>query len=379
MSANKRKNNKTILMRLVSWLHLWPSLVSMIIVVFVCLTGTILVYCDEIIEASAGEAKYVIPVGEKLTLEELFEIQKKEIPGILPSYVLYYNDSNRSVVINGFDPKNIRLSMIYMNPYTGEVLKYDKTIHFFFAMAHLHAEMLLGPVGRWIIGIATIIFVLSTLTGLVLWWPRRWTRSTRQASFTIKWKAKFKRLNYDLHNVFGFYSLILCFVLGTTGLILFFQPMMDLTMKSFGATTVDWHKELPKADSNKVFMDAFPVMDQTFKEYPKKKVIKYWVYDYHKSGVFAFHVADMAGLKSDENNDILYFDKYDGTAYPITQEMHLHNKVENWVWQLHMGQWLGQIGKFSTFIAGVISTSLPITGFLIWWGRRKKKKKNKLA
>ncbi|WP_373285061.1 hypothetical protein [Parapedobacter defluvii] len=36
-----------------------------------------------------------------------------------------------------------------------------------------------------------------------------------------------------------------------------------------------------------------------------------------------------------------------------------------------MGQW----GKFFTFVGGLIATSLPITGFYIWWGRRRKHKK----
>ena len=375
MNAFKKKKKKSILLHLVSWLHLWPSVVSGLIVVFVCLTGTIIVYSDEIIEASAGSAKYIIPnAGKKLTLEQLLEIQKKEIPGILPSYVLYYNAPDRSVVINGFDPKNIRLSMIYMNPYTGEILKYNKTIHFFFIMAHLHAHMKLGSIGGWIVILSTIIFVISTLTGLILWWPRRWTKTTRKASFTVRWKAKFKRFNYDIHNVFGFYSLILCFILGMTGLIIFFQPMMNLTMKSLGATAVDWHRDLPKADKTKQFIDAFPLMDQLFVAQPQKKVIKYWVYDYKKSGVFAFNLADRAGLKSDENNHTYYFDKYSGSPHPIKKEEHMHNKVENWVWQLHMGQWSGQLGKLSTFVAGLISTTLPITGFLIWWGKRRKNK-----
>lgn len=370
----KNKKNTSRLLSLVSWLHLWPSLVSGLIVVFVCLTGTIIVYSDEIIELSAGSAKYITPKeGRKLTVDQLLEKQKEQIPGILPSYILYYNDPARSVVINGFDPKNIRLSMIYMDPYTGEILKYDQTIHFFFTMAHLHAHLKLGSVGGWIVIVSTVIFVLSTFTGLILWWPKRWTKRTRKASFTIRWQAKFKRLNYDLHNVTGFYSLILCFILGITGLIIFFQPLMNITMRSFGATVVDWHRELPKADKSKHFIDAFPLMDKLFVAHPQKKVIKYWVYDYDKSGIFAFNVADRAGLKSDENNHIFYFNKYTGAPYCIKREEHMHNKVENWVWQLHMGQWAGQIGKLSTFISGLISTILPITGFLIWWGRRKKK------
>jgi len=375
--VSKRKltqKKQSKLLRIISWLHLWPSLVSGIIVIVVCLSGTIIVYSDEIVEGMAGGAKYVQPKGEKLKLEELFEIQKKEIPGILPSYVLYYNNPKRSVVINGFDPKNIRLSMIYMDPYTGKVLKYDKTIHFFFLMAHFHAHMKMGQVGGWIVIVSTIIFVISTITGLILWWPKRWTRATKKASFKIKWRAKFKRFNYDLHNVLGFYSLIICLVLGSTGLIIFFQPLMSMTMKTFGATSRDWHKTLPKAKESGEFLDAFSIMDQLFEKNKNKKVIKYWVYDYQKSGVFAFNLADRAGLKSDENNAVYYFDKYTGNPYRVSAEENKHNKVENWVWQLHMGQWLGPIGKFSTFLVGLISTSLPITGFLIWWGRRRKGK-----
>lgn len=53
----------------------------------------------------------------------------------------------------------------------------------------------------------------------------------------------------------------------------------------------------------------------------------------------------------------------------------MHEVVENAYWSLHMGTWLGPIGKAATFVGGLVSTSLPITGFLIWWGRRKKKKR----
>src|SRR5690606_24186558 len=108
-----------------------------------------------------------------------------------------------------------KLAMVYVDPYTGKVLKVDGTIYFFFVTAHLHASLLAGTAGGWIVAIATIIFVISCITGLVLWWPKKWNKTTRKASFTIKWKARFKRLNYDLHNVYGFYSLLICFILGT--------------------------------------------------------------------------------------------------------------------------------------------------------------------
>lgn len=367
------KKKKSLFSSIVAWIHLWPSIVSGVIVVFTALTGTLIVYADEIVSLSAGNARYVEVKKDRISLEQLFKIHKTHFPNIGPSYFVFYKDPKRSLAVNTFNPKEKKLSMVYMDPYTGKVLKYDTTIQFFFVMAHLHKNMLMNNTGAWIIAIATIVFVISTLTGLILWWPKRWTKKTKRAAFTIKWKAKFKRLNYDLHNVSGFYSMIICFILGMTGLILFFSPLMNLTINSFGGTTEEWHERLPKADSTRVPLDVYPSIEKAFQKYPDKKIIKYWVYDYQQSGVFSLLVADRSGLKSEENRETIYFDKYTGEEVKITKQETMHNKVENVVWQLHMGQWFGQLGKLSTFISGLIATSLPITGFVIWWGRRKKK------
>ncbi|KFF30025.1 hypothetical protein IQ37_02355 [Chryseobacterium piperi] len=40
----------------------------------------------------------------------------------------------------------------------------------------------------------------------------------RKQSFSVKWDAKIKRQNYDLHNVFGFYALIILLVVAMTGM-----------------------------------------------------------------------------------------------------------------------------------------------------------------
>jgi uncharacterized iron-regulated membrane protein len=367
----KNRKKKSSFSAIIAWIHLWPSIVAGIIVVFTALSGTLIVYADEIISLSAGDARYVSPQNKKLPLEQIFKIHKAHFPELGPSYVVFYKDPARSLCINTFDPKGKKLSMVYMNPYTGEILKYDKTIHFFFVLAHLHKNMLMNTTGAWIVTLATIIFVISTITGLILWWPKRWNKKTRQASFTIRWKAKFKRLNYDLHNVSGFYSLVVCFILGMTGLILFFSPLMNLTIRTFGGTTEEWHEKLPAADSTRLALDVYPSLEKVFQRYPGKNLVKYWVYDYDRSGVFSLAVADYSGLKSEDNREMIYFNKYTGQEIKPTQEERLHDKVENIVWQLHMGQWFGQLGKLSTFIAGLIATSLPITGFLIWWGRRK--------
>lgn len=44
-------------------------------------------------------------------------------------------------------------------------------------------------------------------------------------------------------------------------------------------------------------------------------------------------------------------------------------------YDLHVGSILGLPGKILAFFGALIGASLPVTGFLVWWGKRKKKKK----
>ncbi len=371
-----RPKGKHWLTRLNAWLHLWPSIVSGIIVVFVCLTGTIIVYGDEIMEWTAGDGRYVKEIkANRVTSDELMAAVKAFNPNMAVSELVFFKDPKRTVRIRVFNPKERKVGMLYVDPYTAEVVKSDDTIYFFFVTAHLHANLLAGEAGHLIVAISTIIFVVSCITGLVLWWPKRWTKKTFQDSFTVKWKARFKRLNYDLHNVYGFYSLILCFILGMTGLIIFFHPLADFTLKLSGASTE--HMELPPAIEGKKSMDMVPIVYRLFEDNcADKKNIGIWVHGLEKVGAYMF-AAGTTGLKSTENLAVAVIDKYTGERIAVQKQDEKHETVENIVWQLHMGQWWGQFGKLSTFLAGIIATSLPITGFLIWWGKRKKKPKRR--
>jgi len=52
-------------------------------------------------------------------------------------------------------------------------------------------------------------------------------------------------------------------------------------------------------------------------------------------------------------------------------------KLNNMNYDIHVGQILGITGKIIAFLASLVCASLPVTGFIIWWGKRKKSKKGK--
>lgn len=372
---NKGKSKKSIFSRVNAWLHLWTGIFAGIILVFVALTGTIVVYGDEIIDWSAGKARYVEQVKtERLPVETLMTNAKKTYPKTMLSEVTVYKNPERTVRFRVFAPGK-GLAFMYADPYTGKILKYDRTANFFYIMAHLHAAFLWHGTGEWIVDIATIIFLIELISGIILWWPSKWNKHTRDASFKIKWKARFKRVNYDLHNVLGFYSSILALALTITGLVIAFHPLAVSTAKLFGGDIeTKWQEEMPKRDTAKPAITINSVFERKFAKYPQQKMGQIWLYNLDSLGFYMITMASHLGLKSAENAQIDFLDKYSGKDIQIPAKSLKGEYIENVVWQLHMGTWMGPLGKLFTFICGIICTSLPVTGFLIWWNRGRKKK-----
>jgi len=376
-NMNKAKSKKSIFSRVNAWLHLWTGIFAGIILVFVALTGTIVVYGDEIIEWSAGKVRYVEQVQpERLPVETLIANVNKAYPKAKLSEVTVYKDPERTVRFRVFAPGK-GLAFAYADPYTGKVLKYDRTANFFYIMAHLHASLLWHGPGSWIVDIATIIFLIELISGIILWWPAKWNKHTRDASFKIKWKARFKRVNYDLHNVLGFYSSILALTLTVTGLLIAFHPLAESTVKLLGGDPdhKKWEAALPKADFTRTAIAMNTTLEQEFKRHPGQNAGRIWLYRLDSAGYFLVNTGTKLGLKSVENSRLAFIDKYSGEDIHIPAKGLKGEYIENYIWQLHMGTWMGPVGKLFTFICGLICTSLPITGFLIWWHRGRKKKK----
>jgi uncharacterized iron-regulated membrane protein len=363
----------------ISKAHLYLGLISAPIVFFICLTGTIIVFCDEIIEWSAGDARYVEHIKpNKLPVKQLLSTLHDQFPERrTPNYLVSYQDPKRSIRFNSYDPQK-GLRMVYVDPYTGKILKDDSTIHFFYITAHLHNSFLLGKPGEWVVKISVLLFVISLFTGLVIWWPKMRNKNSRKAAFTIKLNAPFRRLNYDLHKVLGFYGFGISLLLAATGLIIAFQPLSNLTLNAFGG---DSSQILPKNETttNKKAIPMNSVIEKAFKCYPEKHEVQVYTYNLNKSAYYILNVAKQIGIKSARSNQLLIFNKSTGKEIQISKELLQNERIKNTYWTLHMGNWMGLTGKIITFIGGLISTILPISGIYIWWQSYRRRKQNRIT
>ncbi|MCJ7933885.1 MAG: PepSY domain-containing protein [Chryseobacterium sp.] len=378
-------------------LHLWFGLSVGIIIFIVSLSGTLYVFKDEVQNSLRKEAIYVkneeanqkpLPISllrEKITLElnEKYPLSSVEVPlDKNKSYrFLYYEKSKKGW--NYFEQVKIN-KQVYINPYTGQILGvYNEKYDFFTILKYIHWSLLLkSEWGPYVVGIPTVLFIIMLITGIILWWPKN--KKARKGRFSFHWKnvKTWKRKNYDLHNVLGFYASFIALLLSVTG-IYFAYPYVKNTFNFALSGTFDLPKEKEIKSPDSLMAKSDAVFDlaaaQTQQLYAGSSSFRISLNGKNKRGKelksLPVTIYGQEGRFSERN--LLTFDKYSGKVLANIPHHNLNTaeKYANANYDIHTGSYFGLFGKIIWFLAGLICTSLPVTGFLIWWGKRKKQGK----
>ncbi|MCF0055888.1 PepSY domain-containing protein [Dyadobacter sp. CY356] len=385
MTTFKKVNN---------FLHLWLGLISGIIVFIVCITGCIWVFNEEIEGLLEPETKIERQDKAVIMPSQLMQIAKASYPDIKVSYANYQQGRAINLGLGERRGPNITLKI---NPYTGEII--SKDVHkkgetsFFRWVLNGHRFLWLPfEIGRPIVNYGTLVFVILLITGLIWWYPKKWTKTTTDKSFKIKWGASFKRVNLDLHNVLGFYSLLFLLAIALTGMVYgikwYSQGLYWAT--SGGKSLPGREREItsdslmagkfftPQQAIDKAWLKVIsenPKAEGFYYTFPDSVKAKSAIYItiYPNSGQFynnrsySFDQHTLKELPKDE----VYGASYDGAPFGT--------KLRKMNYDIHVGSILGFPGKVLAFLSSLIGASLPVTGFLVWWGRKgfgKKGKKN---
>ena len=379
-------------------IHLWLGLASGIVVVIVSITGCLFVFQKEISEALYKEKYFVTPPAAAtlpaatLPLSQL-QARAQEVLGKDKPLndMTVYRQPDRSWEFMAYSFNDTALTYfgavgyyesVFIDPYTGAVLgtrdyKYD----FFSVVKYIHWSLLLNtPYGQPIVGWSTLIFVLLLLTGLILWWPKKWTKALRDRSFKIKWKASFKRVNYDLHNVPGFYTLIPALIIGLTGMVFAFSWFQAVVyVAASGTTTPPPQVSVVSKDTT---AQAAGPMDIAFHEALRL------LPDAHRLLVIppagkggTIYVLGYKHKNTYYGSDALQFDQYSGRLLHRRNntEKNAGEKLVEMNYDIHVGAIGGLTGEIIAFIVSFICASLPVTGFIIWWGKQKKASRKRVV
>lgn len=247
------------------WLHRWTSLIATLPFLVLCITGTVLIFHEEI-----DHALGVVPEARPST-----EAQRPLAAGIAAARAAYPGERVLSIGVDpdhhpgvqlivtapnadtNFDRAQLRFADLATGALIGESDP-GKTLTGF--LLELHAQWFLGPVGELIGALIALLVLISLLSGLVVYAPY-----VRRLAFGVLRRGRGPRLlQLDLHNLIGAVVLGWALVVTLTGFLLGFSTvaigvwqMTELGgLRDFAARMAPVDVRAPPADVDRVMTVA---------------------------------------------------------------------------------------------------------------------------
>ncbi|ASS47853.1 MAG: peptidase M4 [Candidatus Fluviicola riflensis] len=364
-------------------LHLWLGFTSGLLVFVIAVTGCIYAFQEEIQNVSQPYRFVKEQHKAFLPPSEIMEIAQKKLPGKQIHAVMYQGKTKTAkAIFYGNDGNEDYYYFVYINQYSGKVLQVsNENAGFFRFILDGHYYLWLPPeIGSPIVASATLVFFVMVISGIILWWPRN--KAGRKQRFKLKWNARWRRKNYDLHNVLGFYASWLGLIFAITGLVWGFQwfNATYYTVISGGKDFVEYEEPLSKVQLTDT--SGLAPMDKLWTKLMRECPIEGSI-EVHQPEDSTSCLA--VNINPDPTTywkiDYRYFDQYSLEELSVKhlwgryKNTSASDKLMRMNYDIHVGSVLGLTGKILAFCASLIIASLPITGFLIWWGRRNKPKK----
>jgi uncharacterized iron-regulated membrane protein len=225
-------------------LHLWSGIGVGLYVLVVSVTGSIVVYSNELYRAATRDPIIVVESGAPLTDVQLTGTVTSAYPGYTVLAISRSRTPDEAVTI--MFKRGADLKHHLFNPYTGADLgdSVPLGIRLVSKLLQLHDDLLAGTTGRSVNGAGALLVLVLAFTGIVVWWPgiKTWRRS-----LTVHRNVGWQRFTWGLHGMIGFWSLGFIVLFGVSGIYLgnpdLFQDLADriepLTDTNVRTRTVD--------------------------------------------------------------------------------------------------------------------------------------------
>lgn len=357
-------------------LHLYVALVLFIPLILIGLTGSVLVYEDEIQGwLSPDQIVRVNTVGPVASLDRLIAAAQAGAPsGARAASLALSPDADRPAVV-GFgggrggptvliDPVSAEVVGTRSGPPRGPGLMRDIFL--------LHANFLAGAEGRAVVGWLGIAMCLIGLSGLVMWWPRR---GGYAKAFTVTRGISGRRLLSELHGASGIWSLAIFMIVSFSGVYLAFPQQTNAAIRAI------FQSEAPSAavrnlrvvPDGRVVPPLDRIVDIARVDVPDA-TLRAIAFPPQPDQPFRVTLAP-DGLSAHGGPTIgVYVDPYEQRTLAILDPRNypVGEKIVAWQRPLHEGEGFGAIFKFLVFLSGLLPLLFSATGIWMWLMKRRR-------
>jgi uncharacterized iron-regulated membrane protein len=215
-----------LIRRVFFWTHLGIGLAAGALILLMCVTGVMLGFERQMIAWLDGAPRVEQTAAAALPLDSL--LTRRDIARAEVASVVLRADPTYPVIIRFRDRER---AAIQVDPTTAAVLVPSgngRAQAFFSALRRWHRWI--GAQGaelrasmKVLNGTANLLFLALVLSGLYLWWPRKWSRARLRATAVPQLRHSGHVRDFNWHNALGFWAAVPLALIIITGAFISFR------------------------------------------------------------------------------------------------------------------------------------------------------------
>ncbi|WP_397475458.1 PepSY-associated TM helix domain-containing protein [Pusillimonas sp.] len=235
---------------------------------------------------------------------------------------------------------------------------------------HFHRYLIAGELGKILVGISGLVLFVTSVIGLVLWWPKP-NRSALRRAFTISHAGSWRRFNYSFHKVAGFFAAPILIVIGFSGWYLNLPKWVTPIVSSIATVSA------PGKQNNQTPIHGTQI--------PPEQALTIAQGLYSNARISRISLPSTAStpyritlrqpdeVRQDDGATRVTIDAYSGKVLRLQDPMNAPggDTFLNWLYPLHSRAVFGNAGRWFLTFFGVVPLLFLISGWGIWLRRRK--------
>lgn len=374
-----------------SSVHLWLGLAIGFWLSLIGVTGSILVFSDELDEWLNPSLRVVAGRPGGSSAYAPFEAIRAASDSVVPkgdkSWLAVYPRHDRGAYQFFYFSRRagnrLEIRHVFVDPYTAAVTgtrvvkSADQLVPRVFIpfVLNLHYNLLLFEAGTTITGMIAILGLLSLISGLYLWWPRN---GQVAHAIMIKRHASIARRIFDIHKTTAVVSVAVICTLFVSGISFNLPKQFTWVVERFSeVTSRHWmHSTVPENGEPISPTAAMRIADDNT---PGGRM--QWIYlPDSPNGIYTFCKHGLVAINRFVDRRCITIDQYSGKV------LHLDDVVSGsngdaflaWQWPLHSGQAFGPLGRIIVLFTGLALPTLFVTGVLRWLLKRRVRQQGRI-
>jgi uncharacterized iron-regulated membrane protein len=369
--------------------HLWIGLAVCLPAAMLGVTGTILVYEDEINEIFAPQPKRVSTAPGLRMPGEIVAAASRASPAgseVLGLAVPMFTKDPAMVrfVPPNFQPPGLAGTVVYVDPATLDVLgtrELGRGVDVMREIFLLHANLSSERDGRDAVGWFGVGMLVLGVSGLVIFWPRkgRW-----KAALFMRRGTTGYRFHRDLHAMVGFWGLIVFLVVTFTGVFVCFPQTVGGMVRSVApgqdlrTANQALRVEAPAPGTARISLDRAYEIARAQAEGLRLRSINLPRRATQPMTV-GFSVYGPAGGSPGHGPPqlVVHLDPYRGQVLTVRdpRTYTFAEAMQAWLMPVHAGHGTGWLWRLLVAVSGLMPVVFAVTGPTMWWLERRARRR----